>query len=612
LPNCGIAELKKSTLKTPLRISLFSQLFNLAVRQFRSSAILFVVCCSASLCLARSWHITDFDDSVVVSKDGSAVVTEKIALRFVGQYSGIHRYIPISYSSGPQGTTNYTLFVGVLSVKDSDGNKLKYDKKTTQGNLELTIYIPGASDTTRRIEITYLVRNGTRFFGDYDEFYWNVTGTAWAVPIDRAAATVILPSDAAGLRAQAFTGAYGATTHEATATISGNRAEFATTSPLPMRAGLTVDVYIPKGILEEPSGWTRAGWFIRSNPVVLVPLLSLVVMFGLWFWRGRDPDPGMSVAPMYEPPAQMTPAEVGTLMADSFLPRDISATLVDLAVKGYIKIEDITTPGFLTKHHDYRFHLLKTDRAQWNELHPHERAVLSKIFGVSGEQVNLSDLKNDFYTVLPMLKQDVFYQLKARGMYRIDPDQSHVYTFGGIAVIAIVTFAAAHFAGVDLFASPALAIISFALSILIIFLFGRIMTARSLTGAQTWVQIKGFEDFMSRVELDRLRRMPPDTFEKFLPYAMALGIEAKWARAFASLGLDRPAPGWYVGPGWGPGAVWNPILFTNSLSTMSTTAMETFVSQPRSSATSSGWGGGGFGGGGFSGGGFGGGGGDAF
>src|SRR5437660_10887043 len=91
--------------------------------------------------IARSYRIADFDDSIVVSKDGSAIVTEKIALVFVGQYSGIHRYIPVSYSSGPEGTTNYTLFIDVLSVNDSGGSSLKYEKKTEKGNLALTIYI---------------------------------------------------------------------------------------------------------------------------------------------------------------------------------------------------------------------------------------------------------------------------------------------------------------------------------------------------------------------------------------------------------------------------------------------------------------------------------------
>src|SRR2546423_14021468 len=183
-------------------------------KHFRNSAILIVVLIASCVApaFARSWRISNFDSSIVVAKNGSAIVTERISLVFVGQFNGIHRYIPINYPS-PQGA-NYTLFIRVLSVKDSDGNSLKYEKGTRDNNLALTIYIPGALDTTKTVEIAYSVANGTRFFPDHDEFYWNVTGTAWPVPIDRASATVILPPETGGvLRAQGFTGAYGSSAH---------------------------------------------------------------------------------------------------------------------------------------------------------------------------------------------------------------------------------------------------------------------------------------------------------------------------------------------------------------------------------------------------------------
>ena len=337
-------------------------LFNSALSHFRTFALLSLLCALVTApALARSWRIADFHDSVTIAKDGSSVVTERLSIVFVGHFEGIHRYIPISYR-GPEGE-NYELFLQVVSVKDGDGNALKFEKKTQKENLVLTIHLSGAEDATRVVEITYLVRNGTRFFPDYAEFYWNVTGTQWPVPIDHASATITLPADASGLRAQAFTGAYGSSAREATATVNGNQVEVETTNPLPMRAGVTADVYIPKGILQPPGTGTRIAWFLRSNPIVFLPVLSFIVMFGLWLWRGRDPDPGISVAPMYEPPLKMSPAECGTLMDDALLPRDISATLVDLAVRGYIKIEDVTKEGFLTKHLDYIFDLQQTDRA---------------------------------------------------------------------------------------------------------------------------------------------------------------------------------------------------------------------------------------------------------
>ncbi len=156
-------------------------------------------------------------------------------------------------------------------------------------------------------------------------------------------------------------------------------------------------------------------------------------------------------------------------------------------------------------------------------------------------------------------------------------------------------------------------VVSVLLTVLIVFLFGRQLSAKTVRGARTRVECLGFKEFMTRVDGDRIKRMPPDTFERFLPYAMAFGVEQHWAKAFQ--GLITEPPSWYVGSGYGtPGMMWTPLLFTNSMSSFSSSAYQSFSAAPQASSSGSGFGGGGSsgGGGGFSGGGFGGGGGDAF
>jgi uncharacterized membrane protein YgcG len=565
-----------------------------------------VLCFSASLS-ARSWRIADYHDTITIGIDGSAMVSEHLTLVFVGEYHGIHRFIPVEYP-GPRGT-NYTLFLDVSGVTDASGNKLKYESRTSRGFRDLKILIPDASDTTLNVEITYTVRNGIRFFEDHDEFYWNVTGNDWPVPIDHASALVSLPSAAAGsLRAQAFTGVYGSTDREATSEVKGSEVSFETTNPLPMRGGLTIDIYIPKSILQEPSTLTRLLWFIGSNPIIFLPFVTLGVMFVLWRYKGRDPDPGLSVAPMYEPPEGMTPAETGTLIDDTIHPRDITSTLVDLAVRGFLKIEEkVDTTLGIFHHKDYIFHLLKP-REQWTGLAPHERVMLENVFA-GGTETRLSSLKNRFYTALPVIQQDIKSALKLKGMYSLDPDSANAYSFLGIAVI-VAPFAIAQFTGYkDVFSSVGLLIGCGIISAIIWWLFARQMTSKTVKGGRTRVAVLGFQEFMNRVDADRLKRMPPDTFEKYLPYAMALGVEHQWAQAFA--GIVKDSPRWYVSPNGMTG--FNPIFFSSSMHSMVTDMHQAFVSAPRASSSGSGFGGGGFGGGGgFSGGGFGGGGGSAF
>lgn len=569
--------------------------------------------CAATLLLlpavpawGRNYEIAKFNSNVHVDDDGSARVEEQISFAFSGQFHGIYRSIPVEFP-GPNGT-NYSLFVRVTSVTDESGGALKFEKHTTNGYLKLKVYME-AANTTRTVNIEYTVLDATRFFDDHDEFYWNITGNDWEVPIDSASAAIYFPPSASGqLRAQAFGGVYGSNDREP-CSVAGEVVTCATTRPLPMHGGLTVDIYIPQGILHKPSSLTRAGWFVRSNPVVTLPLWAFAVMFTLWWVKGRDPDPGMSIAPMYAPPDKMGPAEAGTLVVDHVQPRDITAVLVDLAVRGYIKIVEVDHKGLLLSHKDYELHLLK-DPGQWGDMADYERTMLQQVFH-GGTMTRISELRNRFYTAVPTLKTQILSALKQKGMYTLDPQAAAgLGVFGAIIVAA--PYALLQWSGwADFFSGVVPAVICIIIAVLIIFLFGRELTAKSLLGAKTRIQVLGFEEFMNRVDSDRLKRMPPDTFEKFLPYAMALGVEHRWAKAFE--GIVQNPPTWYQsGSGWGPGNAFSTYFFINSLGNLSQTASAAFVAAPRSSSSSSGWSGGGFSSGGFSGGGFGGGGGGAF
>jgi len=343
---------------------------------------------------------------------------------------------------------------------------------------------------------------------------------------------------------------------------------------------------------------------------VFLPPVTLAVMFTLWWYKGRDPDPGMSVAPMYEPPAGISPAEAGTLLDDTIHPRDITSTIVDLAVRGYLKIEETAEKVLVFTHKDYVFHLVKA-RDQWGaDLAPHERIMLENVFA-EGDDIRLSSLKNRFYTTVPVIRQDIMAALKQKGIYLLDPESANGYSVGAAFAIVLV-FGLLQFLGwANFFSSIPLLIICLLFSAVIFWLFARVMTAKTVKGGRVRVAVLGFQEFMNRVDADRLKRMPPNTFEKYLAFAMALGVEHHWAQAFA--GIIQEPPSWYVGPGgmYGPG--FNPIFFSSSMHSMANDMHQVFVSAPRASSSGSGFGDGGFGGGGgFSGGGFGGGGGSAF
>ena len=556
----------------------------------------------------RSWRIQSFHSDITLARDGSADVNERLTFLFNGHYNGIVRTIPVDYPGG-FGGSNYSLDLSVVSVTDDSGSKLKYGAKHRDRFEDIRIYIPGAEDTSKTVVIRYRAGAAAKYFKDFDEFYWNVTGTDWRVPIDSASATVHLPDNAQDLRAQAFTGTYGSRDQDANVGIQPQQVMVTSNNVLSAREGLTLDIALPKGVLQEPSALTRALRLVKGNVVLFLPVWALVVMFAIKRLKGRSADPGMSVAPQYDPPPNMTPAESGTLIDDKIDQRDITSTLVDLAVRGFIKIKEVEKPGFFHSGKDYELRYIQ-EPADWNALPPYEQIMLNQIFA-DGPAIFVSDLKERFYVAVPKIKETILAELDRKGMYATDPQQAIGLAFMGAVIIALPFLAAMFLFGVNLFRAPLWAFGSIGLAALIVVIFGTHLASTTLQGSRTKIHILGLREFMNRVDKDRLKRMPPDTFEKLLPYAMALGVEERWAKAFE--GIVQNPPSWYEGSGfYGPG-FFNPWLFTQSLGSMVQTTGDAFVAAPAPQASGSGFGGnGGGGGGGFSGGGFGGGGGDAF
>ena len=193
-------------------------------------------------------------------------VREHLEIVFNGDYHGIYRDIPIEYP-GPHGS-NYKLFLKVTGVTDGHGPQAEIRLQRAERLPPSEDLHSRRVDTTRTVEIDYTVSNAVRWFDDHDELYWNVTGNDWPVPIDSAAANDRVPARiaAGNLRAQAFTGVYGSQTQDAHG--RGERQHGAGRRPTirsQMREGLTADVYISKGVLNEPSKLTYAMWFLRSN-----------------------------------------------------------------------------------------------------------------------------------------------------------------------------------------------------------------------------------------------------------------------------------------------------------------------------------------------------------
>jgi uncharacterized membrane protein len=552
----------------------------------------------------KELRIENFDAHIVIGGNGTIDVTETIRAHFIGtNWHGLYRSIPVEYVT-PQGL-NYTLFLDVKQVTDGSGHRLKFDSNRVRHYRKLKIYIPDADNSVQTISIEYTISDAIKFFEDHDELYWNVTGDDWDVPIQSARANIILPAGASNIRATAFTGVYGSRAKDAEIDVAGNGVEVQTTAPLPYHAGLTVAVAMDKGAIREPSVADLVGRFLRSNWPLFIPIIVFCVMFYLWWTRGRDPRL-RPIAAQYEPPNQLTPGEAGTLVDDSANMRDITASIVDLAVRGYMVVEEVQKDRMLGLMHekDYNF-ILQKDRAQWSALKAHEQALLDGFFtmGTAGESISMDSLQNRFYKTLPVMRSGIFDSLVSQGFYKRRPDSVRsTYIGAGVVVGGLMIWGGGAMARA-LGIAPLPFIVGGVISALVICAFGWFMPAHTEQGTRALENVLGFEDFLNHVEADRFNRTikTPQMFEKFLPFAMAFGVEKNWSKAFD--GIMTQPPGWYRG---GSGPIFYPVNFTNNLNSMSSRASTVMASAPRSS------GGSGFGGGGSSGGGFGGGGGGGF
>ena len=542
-------------------------------------------------------RILDFHSDVRVFPDGTLEVTETIKVRAEGRQirRGIYRDFPVDYEDrlGNQ----YRMRLEPLAVL-RNGERESYH--TVRSGRDVRTYF-GRSD--RFIEhgvhtytFRYRVNRMLGFFDEHDELYWNVTGNSWAFPIDKASATVRLefaaPRDK--LMVDGYTGRLGSNEQDYGRFLDDDgNLFFQANRPLPAAHGLTIVVGWPKGFVEEPTAATRVGWLIRDNrnllAVVAGLLLMLIYYVPVWRSHGKDPEAGVIVT-RYEPPRGFSPASLRYIRQMYYDDKVMTAAVVNLAVKGYLEIDNSGEEHKLRK-------LDPTGATA--AMAPGEQELYDALFA-SADTVTLT---NANHGVLG----------KARGAHgkslKQDYKQHYFQTNGYLNLPPILLAILTTLVAVNIGNGPTPFVIA---GIVIMFLtivgFAIIMRRPTLRGRKVLDEIVGFTDFMEIAEKDELNlRNPPDKtpqlFEVLLPYALALGVEQAWADKFAAVFASirnpngsRYHPSWYKGS-WSTS---NLSKTTSSLSSGLNSALASSVSAPGSS---SGGGGGGFSGGGGGGGG---------
>jgi len=511
------------------------------------------------------WQRYDVDLSV--QKNGDVRITETQELVFTqGTFRYGQREIPLNRLSditeiavrelnGPdyrQATTDapYTFRI----IRESGWVKIRYN-------------FPASSDTRRTIVIGYTVKESLRYYPDkgVDQLYWKAIPAGNPFPTKTSVITLHVPEPAT------FTnyGIYGA---EATASFQPGQRDASIVIKGPIRAGQEVEVVAEwqHGIvagqaqpwqkeLDAEAAQKAAQEDLRRRwgPVADLAFLALsgliliggpVLLYLWWYNRGRDAPVGLIADYLPEPPADLPPGMAGTLLDESADLQDILATILDLARRGAIEIEEVKEPGFLGigSRNDYIYRRKQSAIS----LRKYEQTLLEKMFG-DRDEVRLSDLKNKFYQAIPILRRQLYQAVVDEGFFKRSPEatRTRYSVLGIIALIMAVCVGIVLVGALADFSAFVLCLpISLGVVAIGIIILARYMPQRTPAGADAVARWRAFKRYLQNLEKYTKVEEAADIFERYLPYAVAFGLERSWLQKFAR--VEAPPPTWWIPYGY--------------------------------------------------------------
>lgn len=576
--------------------------------------------------------------------DGSVHVSETITWRFPSgeQRHGIFRNIVVRM--GYQDQEGKYRYYELTDVEVSSPSGAPADFRVSDNGAATEIRIGNAeewTEGTQVYELRYTLRNvlnpiaGTGGEPDTVEFHYNVFGSNELTERDRV--NVVVNAPAASTQVACFEGEAGSDTQ--CQARAGSPTTFAAMGLAPGEA-MTVIAGYPATAFDNPQpdvrdgnadstiggGAASAANAAATAAGVAAPVLALAVMGALVWTRGRDEryadlTPGLTpsvsdresqpttrggpdtVAVQFHPPAGVPPGLVGTILDEKANPIDVSSTLIDLAVRGYLRIEEVEGGGMFTR---TDWNLVRLDPPAGETLLPYERRLLDGIFSTRGDVVALSDLKNTFASTLRRIQSEMYDEVVTRHWFRSSP-QLQRGMWQGLGIVLAVIGGMILFYGQGAitallgtgFTGGAVLGIGLLIAGAIVWILGGKMAAKTAEGSAVLAQSLGFKEYLTTAEAGQIAfEEASNIFSRYLPYAVVFGVADRWASTFAEVAQAADAagqpilmPSWYI---WSGAAFPDFGSIASGVESFSTTSTGTFTSTPGSSGSSGFSGGGGF------------------
>jgi uncharacterized membrane protein YgcG len=323
----------------------------------------------------------------------------------------------------------------------------------------------------------------------------------------------------------------------------------------------------------------------------LLAVGGIAAVVWLWYRYGRDDREHVTIVPEFEPPEKLRPAQIGLLIDERADTLDVTATIVDLAVRGYLTITEIPKEGLLGQR-DW----LLTRRAKTADLLGYESIIFDGLFA-TGEEVKLSSLRRHFYVTLAKAQSALYADAVKQGWFPIDPSKTRAtYAIAGVTMVILAGIVTA---GLGALVGGGIVGLAAAIPAIGLIAASPVMPRKTRTGSELERRSLGFQRYIEVAEKDRQRFAEKEhIFADYLPFAIVFRCVEQWARAFEGIDLKAATSSWYNGSTLTTFSALNMSRDLSAFSSQISTAIASTPGGSGSSGFSGGMSGGGGGGGG--------------
>jgi len=492
-------------------------------------------------------RVRDLHQNLTLAANGQLAVAESVTVDFgkAGPASFYRRIATLYKRSGRL----CSLAIYVKSISDGSGQKLAYTTKNMQGYENIVIGSGKKPLTGLHVfKLNYDVIDSVNFVSGKPELFYSVLGREWSWPIDKVAVSLTLAANQTEFagRTVGYVGNFGSR-RRAHSRVSPGLLSVGTEKLLP---GQDLIVVLPL----PPGSVTASGWpdvlseiYQTSQMAVLLPAGTLVALIVMWLLIGSDQHfgkvPDFHLGAPWQPPRELTPAEVGTMVDESCDDKDIVATIFDLASRGYLTIREVTYHGLIGYgSKDYEFS--QPPQPVKGDLKEHEQLILNAIF-TGRNKSYLSDMHGYLFDYMPILRKEILTGLAQDKFFARNPQSDRDYF---VSTASCVLALGASLYAYSVFGADTYKITSYGVIIsgLFIFFAAGVMPKRTRKGVAAIDQCHLFEHFILHADdrdIEAAFNQDPTVFYSLLPYTVVLGMAEYWAERFKHLVKDYPL--WY-------------------------------------------------------------------